>query len=146
MNEKKKRDENSQLEMLEGAKPIGAGVETNELVLYGNPTPSDIQFMHSHPFSFPSISSASTLSSTMSDAQSAPPELELLFKGICEKSAELLRLRNTELPPEWNMADLIRAVMGNEAVQIPGHLQETYYDVILRGGTSWLFEENPLSI
>lgn len=39
------------------------------------------------------------------------------------------------------MADLIRAVMGNEAVQIPGYLQDTYYDVILRGPTSWLFEE-----
>lgn len=114
---------------------------SNELVLYGNPTPSDIQFMHSPPFSFPSTSSASPLSSTMSDAQSAPPELELLFKGICAKSAELLRLRNTELPPEWNISDLIRAVMGNEAIQMPGHIKETYYDVILREGTSFLFEE-----
>lgn len=39
------------------------------------------------------------------------------------------------------MADLIRAVMGNDALQIPGHLRDTYYDVILRGATSWLFED-----
>ena len=38
------------------------------------------------------------------------------------------------------MADLIRTVMGNDALQIPGNLQDTYYDVILRGDTSWLFE------
>ena len=31
--------------------------------------------------------------------------------------------------------------MGNEAFQIPGNLQETYYNVFLQGATSWLFED-----
>lgn len=38
------------------------------------------------------------------------------------------------------MADLIRAVMGNEGIQIQGNLQDTYSDVLLRETTSWLFE------
>ena len=61
-----------------------------QIVVYGNPTPSDLRFMHSDPFSFPSKSSSSTLSSTRSDAESAPPELDRLFHEICEKSAELV--------------------------------------------------------
>ncbi|YP_173454.1 hypothetical protein NitaMp116 (mitochondrion) [Nicotiana tabacum] len=106
--------------------------------LYGDPTPSDLHFMQSSTSSFPS---ASSTSSTRSDAQSAPPELTQLFDGICQKSAELLRLRGRELPPEWNIADLIQAVMGDEAFLIPGHLQDTYYDVLLRGCSSWLLED-----
>lgn len=101
-------------------------------------TPSDLNFMQSSTSSFLSISSSS---STRSDAQSAPPELTQLFDGICKKSAELLRLRGRELPPEWNIADLIQAVMGDEALRIPGHLQDTYYDVLLRGCSSWLLED-----
>lgn len=107
----------------------------NQIVVYGNTTPSDLRFMHSAPFSFPS--SSSTLSSTSSDAESAPPELDRLFQKICEKSAELVS--NTQVPSEWSIPDLIRAVMGNEALQMPGYLQDTYYDIILRGSTSWLF-------
>ncbi|KAK4337465.1 hypothetical protein RND71_008006 [Anisodus tanguticus] len=104
-------------------------------------SPSDLHFMQSSTSSFPSISSSATLSSTRSDAQSAPPELTLLFQDICQNSAELLRLRGRELPPEWNIADLVQAVMGDEAFLIPGHLQDTYYDVLLRGGSSWLVED-----
>ena len=101
-------------------------MKNNSLLLYyGSPTPSDMEFMDSHPFSFPSASTSSTLSSTRSDAQSAPPELTQLFDDICQNSAELLRLRGRELPPEWNIADLIQAVMGDEALQIPGHIQDT---------------------
>ncbi|MCD7454055.1 hypothetical protein HAX54_023372, partial [Datura stramonium] len=70
--------------------------------------------------------------STRSDTQSAPPELSQLFDGICSNSVELLRLRGRELPEKWNIEDLIQAVMGEEALQIPGHLQDTYYDVLLR--------------
>lgn len=77
----------------------------------------------------------------MSDAQSAPPELDRLFYYICEKSAELLRLRSTELPPEWNMADLIHTLIGDDALQIPDLLKDYYYDLILRGESSWLFED-----
>ncbi|PHU24597.1 hypothetical protein BC332_09704 [Capsicum chinense] len=106
------------------------------------PTASDLHFMQSSASSFPSsISSASSTSSTRSDAQSAPPELTQLFDAICQNSAELLRLRGRELPTEWNIADLIQAVMGDEALQIPGHLQATYYDVLLRGSSSWLLED-----
>ena len=117
-------------------------MNNHSMVLYGDPTPSDLLFMQSSPISFPSTSASSTLSSnsTRSDAQSAPPELDLLFPKICDKCEELVLLSNRQVPPEWNMADLIRAVMGNEAIQIPGNLQDTYYDVLLRGATSWLFE------
>lgn len=113
------------------------------VVLYNNknPTLTDLDFMMESQFlSFPS-SATSTSSSTASDAQSAPPDLDSLFVEIEKKCEELVLLSNRQLPPEWNMADLIRTVMGNDALQIPGHLQDTYYDVILRGATSWLFED-----
>ncbi|PHU00601.1 hypothetical protein BC332_30388 [Capsicum chinense] len=106
------------------------------------PTASDLYFMQSSTSLFPSsISSTSSTSSTRSYAQSAPPELTQLFDDICKNSVELLRLRDIELPTEWNIADLIQAIMGDEALQIPGHLQATYYDVFLRGSSSWLFED-----
>lgn len=114
----------------------------NPIVIYGNPTSSDLQFMDSASFSFPSSkSSSSTLSSTVSDAESAP-ELDLLFPSICEKCEKLVRLSNKSVPPEWNMPDLLRSVMGNANLkQIPGHLQDTYYDILLRGSTSWIFQD-----
>ena len=109
--------------------------------IVGNPTPSDLLFMDSALFSFPASKASSTLSSTVSDAESAPPELALLFNGICEKCAELVLLSNKQFPPEWSIPELIQALMGNEAVQIPGYLQDIYYDILLRGATSWIFED-----
>lgn len=111
-----------------------------EIELYGNTTFSDLLFMEPTS-SFPSTTSADIMSATMSDAESAPPELNELFSAIEKKCEELVLLSNRQVPPEWNMADLIRTVMGNDALQIPGHLQDTYYDVFLRGATSWLFED-----
>lgn len=48
----------------------------NQIQLYANTTPSDLEFMRRDPIYFPSASSTSTSSSTASDAQSAPPDLE----------------------------------------------------------------------
>lgn len=111
-------------------------LEQFEIELSANPTPSDLRFMHSDPCSFP----ASNLS-TLSDAESAPPEFENLFSQISTKCEELLRNRNAELPPEWSIPELIRTLIGNEALQIPGYLQDIYYDVMLRGENSWLFSD-----
>lgn len=105
--------------------------------VFGQPTPSDLRFIRSATFSFPS----SDGSSTESDAESAPPELDLLFKKICNGSAQLLHESHRQLPPEWDIPDLIRNVIGNEALVMPGVLRDTYYDLILRGSTSWLFED-----
>lgn len=69
------------------------------------------------------------------------PELDRLFNSICEKYTELVQLSNIQLPQEWSIPDLIRAVMGNESVIIPGYLESTYYDLFLRGNNSWLFED-----
>ena len=88
-------------------------LNNNSLLLFGNPTSSDVQFMLSYTrnMSFDSLSStSSTLSSTRSDAQSAPPELERVFNKICEKCEDLVLLSNRQVPPEWTMPDLVRAV------------------------------------
>lgn len=61
-------------------------MNNNELVPYENPTPIDLEFMHSHPCAFPSINSSLTLTSTRPDTQSAPLELAHLFNSICEKA------------------------------------------------------------
>ena len=110
-------------------------------MVYGNPTPSDLLFMDSALFSFPASKASSTLSSTVSDAESAPPELDLLFHEICDKCAELVLLSNKQGKPEWSIPELIQALMGNEAVQIPGYPQDIYYDILLRGATSWFFQD-----
>lgn len=90
------------------------------LVLYGHATASDFDFMESDPPSFPSTSTASTLSSTGSDAQSAPPELERVFDRICNEYAEWVVKAGKQLPPQWDMPDLVRTVIGEEAITIPG--------------------------
>lgn len=56
----------------------------NLLVLYGNPTPSDFDFMIEDE----NLSFSSSTSSTRSDAQSAPPECERIFDKICDEYAE----------------------------------------------------------
>ncbi|KAH0781524.1 hypothetical protein KY290_001122 [Solanum tuberosum] len=98
-------------------------------------TPSDLHFMQSSTSSF-----ASSTSSTTSDAQSAPSELTQLFRDICKNSLELLRLSGRE-PERWNIADLVEAVIGDDALLISGHLQDTYYDVLSKGCSSWLFKD-----
>lgn len=103
-----------------------------QIELFGNTTLSDLKFMETSSF-FPSTKGPAIISSTMSDAESAPPELDQLFYEIEKKCEELVRFSNRQVPPEWNMADLIRTVMGNDALQIRGHLKDTYYDIFLRG-------------
>lgn len=113
-------------------------MNNNSLVLYGNPTPSDLLFLESPSFS---SSTSSTLSSTRSDAQSAPPELERVFDRICDEYAEWVVRAGKQLPPEWSMPDLVRTVIGDEAIHIPGFLKDSYYDVMLHGPNSWLCNE-----
>lgn len=111
------------------------------LVLYGHTTPSDLDLLESSPPSFPSTSTASTLSSTGSDAQSAPPELERVFDKICNEYAECMVKAGKQLPPQWDMPDLVRAVIGEEAVTTPGFLKNLYYDIMLHGANSWLCQD-----
>lgn len=109
----------------------------NELVLYGNPTPSDLDFMISDD----NLSFSSSTSSTRSDAQSAPPECERIFDRICDEYAEWVVRADKQLSPEWNMPDLVRAVIGDEAIHMPGFLTDSYYDVMLHGSNSWVCQE-----
>jgi len=106
-------------------------MKKTNLVLYGNPTPSDLLFFES------SSLTSSTLSSTRSDAQSAPPELERVFDRICDECAEWMVRAGKQLPPEWSMPDLVRTVIGDEAIHIPGFLKYSYYDVMLHGQNSF---------
>ncbi|KAK9049781.1 hypothetical protein SSX86_031253 [Deinandra increscens subsp. villosa] len=89
--------------------------------------------------SFPS-SSTSTNSSTASDAQSAPPDVEQLFHFICDEYTRCVHEAGRVLPPEWTMPDLVRTMLGDEAIQ-HGFLTDAYYDVMLCGTHSWGCEE-----
>lgn len=79
--------------------------------------------------------------STKSDAQSAPPELDQVFNRICEEYTNWVGIAQKQIQPEWNMPDLVRTVIGDEAINIPGFLTETYYDVMLHGQNSWLCQD-----
>lgn len=104
-----------------------------QIVLYGNVTKSDFDFLQESigPVSFP-LSSAT--------AESAPPELENLFSDICKNCENLARQENLQFSSEWNVPELLTAIMG-QGVKIPGYLNQTYYDIILRGSNSWIFED-----
>ena len=110
-----------------------------KLRLYGDPTPSDLLFiMNTEPLPF---NTSYTLSSTRSDAESAPPELERVFERICDEYTEWVVKADKQLPPEWNMPDLVRAVIGDERLLTPGLLNNAYYDLLLHGPNSWLCQD-----
>jgi len=67
------------------------------VVLYGHPTYSDVQFMLSDRRNM-SLDSLSSTSSTRSDAESAPPEKDLLFNKICAEYSRCVHETGRVLP------------------------------------------------
>lgn len=112
----------------------------SRLVVYGNTTPSDISLIMDTETSFPS-SASSTNSSTLSDAQSAAPDLDLLLSQLSHEYERCLHEAGRVVPPEWTMPDLVRATFGEEALQQHGLLTDAFYDVMLCGTHSWGCEE-----
>ncbi|KAK2349812.1 hypothetical protein QL285_097477 [Trifolium repens] len=110
------------------------------LVVYGNTTQSDMDFIMETDTNFPSFPSSAS-SSPLSDAQSAAPDLDLLFNQICEEYYRCVHEAGRVVPPEWTMPDLVRATLGEEALQQHGLLTDAYYDVMLCGTRSWGCEE-----
>lgn len=106
-------------------------------VLYGHPTSSDVQFMLSDTRNM-SLDSLSSTSSTRSDAESAPPDFEEIVNRI---SNEYTKWVGRQLPPEWTMPDLVRAVISDDRIDSPGFLTNDYYDVMLHGQNAWLCEQ-----
>lgn len=78
--------------------------------------------------------------SITSTAQSAPSDIGGLFSGVCEHYREWMLISGRQLPPQWNMPDLLRFVIGDEAAQNPSLLTDYYYDVIMCGPRSWVCE------
>ncbi|KAE9584295.1 hypothetical protein Lalb_Chr00c21g0405861 (mitochondrion) [Lupinus albus] len=108
------------------------------LTLWGNPTPSDWEFIIENEAS---LSFSSSTSSTRSDAQSAPPECEEVLQKICDESTKWVGRSGRQLPPEWTMPDLVRAVISDDRIDSPGFLTSVYTDVILHGQNAWLCED-----
>nr|YP_009526550.1 NADH dehydrogenase subunit 7 [Ammopiptanthus mongolicus]AXV54309.1 NADH dehydrogenase subunit 7 [Ammopiptanthus mongolicus] len=78
---------------------------------------------------------------TIIDAQSAPPDLEGMLDLISSECTTLVRRSGREVPPEWTMPDLVRAVIGEEALATPGYMTDAYYDVMLHGQNAWLCDQ-----
>lgn len=119
-------------------------VNNTIIKVYGHTTRSDLDFMDIEPaglLSFPSTSTASSISSTKSDAESAPPDLDQLFHSICDAYTEWVEKSGRQLPPEWDMPSLVRTVLGEESMSIPGFLTDCYYDVMVHGTNSWFCQE-----
>lgn len=86
------------------------------IILYGQPTHSEKIFMISWSTDLNvgvSLNSGTTIESTESDAQSAPPFDEIL-ESITKKFIHLLESKERQLPTEWSMPDLVRAVNGED--------------------------------
>nr|KAJ0216111.1 hypothetical protein LSAT_V11C300139950 [Lactuca sativa] len=73
-------------------------------------------------------SSLDSLSSTESEAQSAPPFPEIL-ESISHTLNQLLNETERQLPPEWSMADLVRAVNADDL----SSLVRDFYDLQSNG-------------
>jgi hypothetical protein len=104
------------------------------LILYGHATYSDIQFMDS------SSSNYSTTYSAGFVAESASPDYTDLFNKITTECLRLVGLTGREIPPQWDMPDLLRTVvLGDEDMEvIHPFLTDTYYDLLLHGSNSWV--------
>lgn len=109
-----------------------------------NPTPTERRFMHSTDIQirhsdgrFP----VSNISSTRSDAESAPPELEQLFDSLCQLYQDCVLKSGKQFTPQWKMPDLLRFVIGDEAAQNPSLLTDYYYDMVMHGPRSWVCED-----
>jgi hypothetical protein len=63
-----------------------------------------------------------------------------LIKYVKNKYYRCVHEAGKVLPPEWPMPDLVRAIMGDGALQ-HGFLTDAYYDVLLCGTRSWGCEE-----
>jgi len=107
-----------------------------EIVLY-DASPSDVDYLMLMESSFTSSSSDS---STASDARSAAPVIEQLFRDICDEYSRCVHEAGRVLPTEWTMPDLVRMMVGDEALQ-RDFLTDAYYDVMLCGIRSWGCEE-----
>lgn len=107
------------------------------MVLYGVPSASDLEFMLSSSDNV-LLESLSSTSSTRSDAESAPPYFEGLLGRISIEYTHWFLQSGRELPPEWTMADLVRAVISDERIDI---ITDHYLDVMLNGQNSWLCGE-----
>jgi hypothetical protein len=83
-----------------------------------------------------SLNSGTTIESTESDAQSAPPFDEIL-ESITNQLLHLLNKKERQLPTEWSMPDLVRAVNGEDF----STLVRDFYDLQANGTHSWLWEE-----
>ncbi|RYQ84087.1 hypothetical protein Ahy_B10g102991 [Arachis hypogaea] len=90
-----------------------------------------------------SLDSLSSTSSTRSDAESAPPDFEGGLNRISNEYTKWVRRSGRQLPPEWTMPDLVRAVIGDDRIALcmPGFLTNDYYDVMLHGQNAWLCEQ-----
>lgn len=76
----------------------------NQVVLYGNPTLSDLDFMmKTHFSSFPSSASDSS-SSILSDAQSAAPDLSSLLNQLCDEYNKHVRIKKFVVGMEGDVA------------------------------------------
>jgi hypothetical protein len=106
----------------------------NTIILYGDPSPSDVEFMSIDPFSFSSFES---LSETMSDAQSVPPNL---YYPISEIFDRMLQEMGADLPSNWSPEQFCQLVIGDAQMQNPAYLEDVYSNLLECGFHSCYWE------
>ncbi len=94
----------------------------NEIILYEDPTPSDLHFMSLNTFSF-----TSSTSETMSDAQSTPPNL---YSAIGQILSRMLNEVGADLPSNWSPEEFCRLVIGDDQMLTPSYLADVYSNLL----------------
>ncbi|PHT97119.1 Photosystem I chlorophyll a apoprotein A1 [Capsicum chinense] len=70
----------------------------------------------------------------------APPDFEKFFSKVCDEYTKCVHEAGRVLPPEWTMPELVRKLLGDDAIH-HGFLTDAYYNVMLCGTRSWGCEE-----
>lgn len=109
-------------------------MQTNAIVLYGDATPSELNFMIDNTFSFSSLSSTS---STMSDAQSASQNLSATISQVF---CRMLNEVGADLPSNWSPEEFCRLVIGDDQMLTPSYLSDVYSNLLECGFHSCYWE------
>ncbi len=109
-------------------------MQTNAIVLYGDATPSELNFMIDNTFSFSSLSSTS---STMSDAQSASQNLSATISQVFSR---MLNEVEVDLPSNWSPEEFFRLVIGDDQMLTPSYLSDVYSNLLECGFHSCYWE------
>lgn len=112
----------------------------NKIVLFGSPSPSEIQFIEQDTVVSPNSIPHSPPMEV--EVQSAPDQIDLLFTTLETEYKKFLCESGRQVPPQWTISDLTKMVCPNDTGELEfSCMKQTYYDLMICGTRAWSVEE-----